>query len=295
MSSELDDVTAQRSDDVVGSLKTKATGLGPGRLLVPLLIGLSVLALAVAALAIWLQTQEREKRHAKERELVVVSAQRDDLRLQVAELREATAKLEDAMARTQQELSTAHVQLAQLEETRSSLSQSVADRDREITRLRQEMEQLRTERKELAVKIGQFDSQRESLQQQLAEAERQRSEFEAKLHDLSGWPTVQLDKIVVTGDDAAAGPADAAAASEGAGPLPRSGQVIVVNRKYDFIVMNLGKNHGLSIGQEFQVVQGDEVLGRVRVEKVYDELSAATILPDSKKDSIKEGDTVQAL
>jgi hypothetical protein len=33
----------------------------------------------------------------------------------------------------------------------------------------------------------------------------------------------------------------------------------------------------------------------VKVEKVYDELSAAAILPDSKKDIIREGDLVKAL
>lgn len=73
------------------------------------------------------------------------------------------------------------------------------------------------------------------------------------------------------------------------------GQVVVVNREYDFIVMNLGKNQGLIVGQEFQVMRNREVLGRVKVEKVYDELSAAAILPNSKKDSIREGDSVRAL
>jgi hypothetical protein len=37
------------------------------------------------------------------------------------------------------------------------------------------------------------------------------------------------------------------------------------------------------------------VLGRVKVEKIYDELSAAAILPDSRKDTIREGDAVRAL
>ena len=41
--------------------------------------------------------------------------------------------------------------------------------------------------------------------------------------------------------------------------------------------------------------EADEVLGRVKVEKVYDELSAAAILPDSQEDNIREGDTVTAL
>jgi hypothetical protein len=37
------------------------------------------------------------------------------------------------------------------------------------------------------------------------------------------------------------------------------------------------------------------VLGRVKVEKVYDELSAAAILPESQKNNIREGDAVKAL
>ncbi len=75
----------------------------------------------------------------------------------------------------------------------------------------------------------------------------------------------------------------------------QDGQVVVINREYDFIVMNLGKNDGLSIGQEFKIVRDNEVIGRVRVEKVYDELSAAALLPNSQKNSIREGDLVTSL
>ena len=74
-----------------------------------------------------------------------------------------------------------------------------------------------------------------------------------------------------------------------------AGQIVVVNREYDFIVVNLGKNQGLSIGQEFQIVRGNQVLGKAKVEKIYDELSAAAILPESQKNNIREGDTVKAL
>ena len=68
-----------------------------------------------------------------------------------------------------------------------------------------------------------------------------------------------------------------------------------MNREYDFIVMDLGRNHGVSIGQECKISRGDEVLGTVKVEKVYDELSAAAILPNSKKDRIREHDAVTPL
>jgi hypothetical protein len=59
--------------------------------------------------------------------------------------------------------------------------------------------------------------------------------------------------------------------------------------------MDLGRNQGLSIGQEFNILRGGQTLGRVKVEKVYDDLSAAAILPDTQEDQIREGDQVRAL
>jgi hypothetical protein len=135
------------------------------------------------------------------------------------------------------------------------------------------------------------------VRRQLADLERAKQQLETKVMELSQQPpqpTVELEKVLVTNappTTPGGGVVWPVSASAGLG----DGQVIVVNREYDFIVMNLGKNHGLSIGQEFQIVRGSEVLGRVKVEKVYDELSAAAILPESKKSTIKEGDTVRPL
>ena len=52
---------------------------------------------------------------------------------------------------------------------------------------------------------------------------------------------------------------------------------------------------GLSIGQKFQVVRGADILGTVKVEKVYDDLSAAAVLSDTGISYIREGDSVLAL
>jgi chromosome segregation ATPase len=229
---------------------------------------------------------------------VVVSTERDDLRQRVAGLAETKAKLEQAVSRTQEELTTAQAQMAQLQESQATLSRSVEERDRQITQLRGEMEGLQSERQSLAGRVEQFNTEQESLRQQLKEAERQRTDLEMQLQEQLARPTVQLDKIVVTSNEEGAAAEDETAAEaprQPQGTAVRNGQVIVVNRKYDFIVMNLGKNHGLAIGQEFEVLQGEKVLGKVRVEKLYDELSAATILPEAQKDSIKEGDAVRAL
>jgi len=266
-----------------------------GKMLVPMLGVLAALSMAVAVAAIWLQMQEREKRQAKERELVLVLAERDDLRAQLEETHQAKSRVEDELSRVRKELETSLEDLAKATAAQEALSRSVEDRQKEIARLAKDMVQLQSERKELAAQLADLKTEREAIQQRLTDAEAAKTELESKVMELSNQPTVELDKVLVTGPDQAPLPRGTAMPVAAVSSMAVSGQIVVVNREYDFIVMNLGKNHGLSIGQEFQVVRGNEVLGRVKVEKVYDELAAAAILPESQKDSIREGDSVKAL
>ena len=121
-----------------------------------------------------------------------------------------------------------------------------------------------------------------------------KEELETKLAELSPQPTVELDRVVVT-DPAAPAASSALTQPAGSQVTAVQGQVIVVNREYDFVVINMGRNQGLAVGEEFQIVRGERVMGRVKVEKIYDELSAAAILPDTDKDAIREGDLVRAI
>ena len=269
-----------------------------GKSLVPLLGVLAALAMGVAAVAIYLQMQEREKRFAKERALQLALAENDDLKARMEEVQQARAKVEEDLARTRKDLTQSQEELAKATKAQEALSRTVEDREHEIGDLRKHVEEARTESQQTAKQVSQLEAERNALKQQLADFERAKGELEAKLAEHS-QPTVELEKVLVTGDQAAA----AGASSPSPAPMspsqpsrsPLDGQVVVINREYDFIVMNLGKNQGLSVGQEFQVVRDNQVLGKVKVEKVYDELSAAAILPDSQKNNIREGDAVRAL
>ena len=265
-----------------------------GKMLVPMLVVLAALAMGVAATAIMLQIKERDKRLAKERELLLMVAERDDLKGQVEDVQRAKSKIEEELTRSRAELNAAQDKLAQAASARDALAKSVDDRQKEVDRLTKNLEQARSEHKALTSQVEEFSSERSTMQQQLADLEKAKSELESKVMQLSEKPTVELDKIVVTNDQSGAGAGAAMPVSATSGG-PMNGQIVVINRDYDFIVINLGKKQGLSIGQEFQIVRGEQVLGRVKVEKIYDELSAAAILPDSHKDSIREGDTVKAL
>ena len=277
-----------------------------GKMLVPLLSVLAALAMGVAAVAIYLQMQEREKRIARERELQLTLAENDSLKTHLQETEQAKAKTEEELGRAKKDLGQAKEELVKAVEAQEQLTKSIEDREREINRLTKDMAQAKDRTEQIASQLSGVQRERDDVKRQISDLERAKNQLESKVLELSSaqqqqtaaQPTVELDKVFVTNTPQpiigtpASGTILPVTASSGS---DSDGQVVVVNREYDFVVMNLGKNHGLSIGQEFQIVRGAQVLGRVKVEKVYDELSAAAILPDSQKNNIREGDAVRAL
>ena len=265
-----------------------------GKMLVPLLGVLTVLAIRVAGVAIVLRMDEQQKRIAKEQELEQVLREKDELQSQFQELQQTKSRVEGELSRARQDLAQSQEQLQQAVEAQTRLSKSVEDREREITRLSDELTGVRDQSRQIGTQLGQIQNERQTLRQQIVELERTRQDLETKVLELSNArPTVELEKVYVTNEPAAQ--VQPAGTSLVPGSRASNGQIIVVNREYDFIVMNLGRTHGLAIGQEFHIVRDNQVLGRVKVEKVYDELSAAAILPESQKDRIREGDHVRAL
>jgi archaellum component FlaC len=281
--------------DSVSGLRARQAG----KMLVPLLGILVVLAMGVAAFAIVLQMQEREKRLATEQELHLARGENESLKSKLEELDVAKTRVEEDLTRVKQELAKSQDELIKVVEAKETLARSVEDREKEIGRITKDLEQTRSEAKQVNAQLAEIQSERDTMKRQLADLERAKMDLETKVMELSEKPTVELEKVLVTGDDTASGSPSAAGAAvlpvSTTARVPSEGQVVVVNREYDFVVMNLGKNQGLSIGQEFQIVRGNEVLGKVKIEKIYDELSAAAILPESKKSSIREGDVVRPL
>ncbi len=276
-----------------------------GRALIPLLGSLSALAMAVATVGLVFLLQEREKRQAKERELEIVRAENADLKTHVTEAQQAKARLEEDITRVRKDLALSQEQLAKATATQQTLSRSLQEREQTISQMTKELEETNSQSQHTAQRLAELQTEHEAATQQFAELERVKNELEAKMMELSARPTMELEKVFVRDQPSSGDVAPAssnAGMSEAAAPaaaetssMLSDGRVVVVNREYDFIVMNLGKNQGIAIGQELQIVRDHSVLGKVKVEKVYDELSAATILPESQKESIREGDLVKAI
>ena len=73
----------------------------------------------------------------------------------------------------------------------------------------------------------------------------------------------------------------------------QAGRVLLVNRKFNFVVMNVGLKQGLKAGDQFTVLDGEAKVAKVEVEKLYDDFAAAKILEQfGDRALLKEGNLV---
>ena len=96
----------------------------------------------------------------------------------------------------------------------------------------------------------------------------------------AGEGMVQLEKVVVTQ------PAMADTTAQG--------HVVSVHPEWKFVVIDLGWD-AVSIGEVVSIYRNDELLGKARVERVQEKVSAATLLPDWMHTEVRVNDIVRVL
>lgn len=272
-----------------------------GKMIVPLLGVVAGLAMCVAAFAIHLQMQERTQRMDKERQLAAVTQEKDNVRLELKEVEFTKKRLEDQLAGVKRDLVDTQNQLASALEQHAVLSSSVDTGNTEISTLNQKVDQLeseltkvRSQRKDLESQLIALREDHEIITEQLTTVDQERTMLQAKLDELSRVPTVELGRVMVSNDEFERTPLQPVVGSMVKSSSAPAGQVLVINREYDFVVVDMGRNQGLAVGQEFQVIRDQEILATVKVEKVYEDLSAAAITSDKNID-IREGDLVHSI
>ncbi len=74
--------------------------------------------------------------------------------------------------------------------------------------------------------------------------------------------------------------------------LTRNGRVLAVDPRWDFVVLDLGRNEGAVERGELLVNRDGKLVAKVRITKVEDNRSVANILPDWKQADVQVGDQV---
>ncbi len=71
-----------------------------------------------------------------------------------------------------------------------------------------------------------------------------------------------------------------------------SGKILEVNKAYEFVIVNLGSNDGITTDDTLFVFRRKAMIGKVVVREIAPEYSAAKILYKSLSDMVRKGDIV---
>jgi hypothetical protein len=69
------------------------------------------------------------------------------------------------------------------------------------------------------------------------------------------------------------------------------GKVMVVNKEFNFVVINLGVKDNIKVGNEFTVSRDGKSIGDIKIEKVHESMSAAGF-PAELRELIRENDKI---
>ena len=114
---------------------------------------------------------------------------------------------------------------------------------------------------------------RKKVEAQLMIALKEKENLEAKVRN----PTIELERIVIKPGSVT------------------TGKVIMVNKDYAFVVVNLGSTHNIKVGDILSVYRNDEFIGKVQIERAEEKMSAASILSDWQNVEFKENDVVKTI
>lgn len=185
---------------------------------------------------------------------------------------------EEEISRLLTELEEKAKRITSLEEEKESLTQELRRKEEEVMKEREGILELQErlskgemEFKNLLARVKNLESIKKDLEKRLKELEIRTS-------------AVELGKIEVRGEERDIQPITPSEKLEG--------KILVVNKEYDFAVINLGKSDGLNLSDILSVYHEDKHLGNVKVEELRDKLSVVSFLDTGIKDKIKEGDSV---
>lgn len=215
-------------------------------------------------------------------------------KLTEAKLQESQELVSGLETKLQEAKTEAETFTSQLEEEKRAKEEALG----EIDQLKEDLEKQKNLKSSLETKVNKALADMNKLQAQLESLESQKTELQKKIKDLedkvqateqsaqTDEQGVELGKIVVN-------PEVSAPKLERAPAIIRGleGKVLVVNKDYNFAVINLGSKDGVNIGDTFSLYHKEKYIGDLKVERIHDSMSAIAFTAELR-DKINEGDKV---
>lgn len=154
----------------------------------------------------------------------------------------------------------------------------------ELAKIKVDLDNEKKEKLSISKKLDSLQADYDRANKEMSKLADEKADLEKRMSDLREKQSVNLDKIVVnSGEDSGVSQAPKQA---------MQGKILVVNKEYSFIVTDIGQDKNIQKGAKFDVMDGAKFLGQAEIDKVYDTMSSATVLPGAKINDMKKGNVI---
>jgi hypothetical protein len=286
-----------------------------------LLVGALVLMTLAAVNFYFGRNAEQERRIWAEDQLQKITAAKEQLEQERDELTHAKETLEGQLGEATTRAKQLADEIAQEKRGREAMTAELALVRKESTQVKSQLETERREKLTLTEELAKAKQSYQALANELTTLRQAKEALEKRVKEMLSAQATEAEKIVVTprkeGKERktgvpvetitpapimpppapkanftpAARVAPAVVSAKAAGLL--EGKVLVVNKEFNFVVVNLGSRDGLKAGARLALLRQDKAIGTAQVERVYENMSAANLITEEQKGKVQEGDTVR--
>jgi uncharacterized phage infection (PIP) family protein YhgE len=258
--------------------------LRKGSILLPILIALFVISLLAAIGVFYLFQKEHAQNINLRAQVVELEARQLLTNKQLDEARRKATDLEFRLQETKNRMDSLASELAA---EKSAHSQAT----NQLEQLKNDIAQQKSLREDLENRLSQVQEGSQQAKEQIKIMQQQKAALEQKIKNLeAGSGGVELGTVVVN-PEVGTKTSKVIKKEQPALTGTLEAKVMIVNKEFNFVVINVGSKDKVSVGDEFLVSRAGKPIGEIKVEKVHEFMSAAGFAVELK-DLIKENDKV---
>ncbi|MFH1646007.1 MAG: hypothetical protein ABIB11_06260 [Candidatus Omnitrophota bacterium] len=250
-----------------------------------IILVLVLLAVSVAGVSLFfLRESERAKRVVVEERLWNEKVLKKKSERKLAKLNEKYNVLDKKRASLDKEAASLELEVSKAKGTANNIRNKLSDIAKQISLKNQEIsaaeKSIASAKREVALVV----EETWQMKKDIAELEKQRDSLLQEFLTYSKPPVDSKGNAPVKVEEELT-------VDQPKEPLLK-GEILTINREFDFVVINLGKEDGIDEGMLLDVQRGEDSFGQVEVETVKDHISAAAIILGGDISKMRGGDSV---
>ncbi len=258
-----------------------------------ILLVIAFLTAGVAAANFYVaETKEKADHLQTKSELKKVTQLKETLELEKEELTKTKTALEGQVAALTKDAKSRADELAAEKRAREAMTNQLTQKESELKRFREQADQERKEKQGISEELTRTKQSVQSVNNELKTLREAKEALEKRVKEMLAARAKEAEQIVVK---PAAGSSPVLSSGSTMAVAPLQGKVLVVNKEFNFVVINLGSRDGIKKGSRFAITRDGKPVVTAEVEKLYDNMSAATLLSEEKKSEVKEGDLARQI